>query len=97
MDTRIAIDLLKLAFEQTFDVAVIFSQDQDLSEATEEIPLMAQAQGRWIKVACAFPNCSLATNQRGINRTDWIKIDQIAYDACLDPFDYRKGIPPAKP
>jgi uncharacterized LabA/DUF88 family protein len=96
VDTRMAIDLLKLAFEQEFDVALIFSQDQDLSEATEEIPRLAHAQGRWIKVACAFPDGPLAVNHRGIDRTDWVQIDRMAYDACLDPFDYRTGIPSAK-
>jgi hypothetical protein len=26
---------------------------------------------------------------RGINGTDWIKIDRATYDACLDARDYR--------
>jgi uncharacterized LabA/DUF88 family protein len=97
VDARLAIDLLKLAFQQAFDVALIFSQDQDLSEATAEIPQMASAQGRWIKVACAFPDGPSAVNHRGINNSDWIKIDKATYDTCLDPFDYRTGVPPAPP
>jgi uncharacterized LabA/DUF88 family protein len=97
VDTRLAIDLLKYAFDQMYDVALIFSQDQDLSEATEEIPYLAHAQGRWIKVACAFPDSSSAMNHRGINRTDWIIIDRVTYDACLDPFDYRTGVPSVRP
>jgi hypothetical protein len=28
-------------------------------------------------------------NHRGINSTDWIRIDRAAYDACIDPRDYR--------
>ncbi|MCK4392611.1 hypothetical protein KAX17_06860 [Candidatus Bipolaricaulota bacterium] len=31
-----------------------------------------------------------ACNPRGINKTDWIRIDRAIYDACLDPHDYRK-------
>ena len=31
---------------------------------------------------------------RGINGTDWIRIDRATYDACIDPNDYRpKGTP----
>jgi len=28
-------------------------------------------------------------NKRGIDKTDWIKIDRVTYDACLDHRDYR--------
>lgn len=28
-------------------------------------------------------------NRRGINKTDWIRIDRATYDTCLDPRDYR--------
>jgi len=33
-----------------------------------------------------FPTVS---NKRGINHTDWIRIDRATYDACLDSRDYR--------
>jgi hypothetical protein len=46
-------------------------------------------QNRWIKIACAFPISPTCVNTRGINRTDWIRIDRATYDACLDPRDYR--------
>ena len=49
----------------------------------------ATAQNRWIKVACAFPVSPTSRNKRGIDKTDWIKIDRATYDACLDPRDYR--------
>ena len=42
---------------------------------------------RWIKIASAYP---AAPKQRGINKTDWIAIDQATYDACLDWRDYRR-------
>ena len=78
-----------LAREQLYDVAVVFSQDQDLSEAADEIKLIAGEQKRWIKIACAYPSSPTSKNTRGINQTDWIKIDRATYDACLDPRDYR--------
>lgn len=69
--------------------ALIFSQDQDLSEAADEVRVISAEQNRWIKVACAFPDSPAARNHRGINNTDWIRIDRASYDACIDPRDYR--------
>jgi hypothetical protein len=70
-------------------VAIIFIQDQDLAEIASEIRTIATEQGRWIKIACAFPDSPTAHNRRGINNTDWIRIDRAAYDRCIDPRDYR--------
>lgn len=89
IDVRIAVDLIKLAFEQTYDVAIVFSQDQDLSEATDEVKRIAQSQGRFVDLACAFPVGAGTLNKRGINNTQWFQIDEGAYNACLDPNDYR--------
>jgi hypothetical protein len=50
---------------------------------------IAQEQQRWIKTACAFPVSPVVPKPRGINGTDWIKIDRATYDACLDTRDYR--------
>ena len=76
---------------QEYDVALIFSQDQDLSEVAEEMREIAREQRRWIKVACAFPSSPTSRNRRGIEKTDWIRIDRATYDACLDRRDYRLG------
>ena len=78
-----------MARTNQLDVALIFSQDQDLAEIAQEIRDIAQSTQRWIKIACAFPHSSTATSTRGINDTDWIRIHQTEYDACLDPRDYR--------
>ena len=88
IDVRLAIDLLRLAYDADYDVALVFSQDQDLSEATDEVKRFSREQNRWIKLACAFPS-GANTNKRGINGTDWIHIDKNLYDACLDSRDYR--------
>jgi uncharacterized LabA/DUF88 family protein len=89
IDVRICIDIIRLAHEKVFDVALIFSQDQDLSEVAEEIRKIAREQDRWIKVASAFPFNPDHKFRRGIDRTDWIRIDRAMYDACLDTRDYR--------
>lgn len=89
IDVRIALDVIRMAHRNEYDVAVILSQDQDLSEVVEEIRAIAREQGRWIKLACAFPFSPTTRNRRGIEKTDWIRIDRATYDACLDRRDYR--------
>jgi len=93
IDVRIAVDVIRMAHRQEFDVAVILSQDQDLSEVADEIRRIAKEQDRWIKIASAFPSSPTSRNRRGIDKTDWIRIDRVTYDACLDRRNYR----PAKP
>ena len=95
VDVRIASDVIGLAFRREYDVALIFSQNQDLSEAAQEIRVIAREQQRWIKVASAFPVSPTSTNRRGINSTDWILIDRATYEVCIDARDYRPKAPRA--
>jgi len=88
VDVRLALDIVRLAHRRVYDVAVVFSQDQDLSEVADEIRVIAKEQDRWIKIASAFPTSPTSRNKRGINRTDWIPIDRAMYEACLDTRDY---------
>lgn len=89
IDVRLALDVVRLALENAFDVALIFSQDQDLSEVAAELRLIARRQERWIRIASAFPVSDASVNRRGIDKTDWIPIDRKTYLACLDPMDHR--------
>lgn len=89
IDVRLALDIIALAHQRVYDVGIIFSQDQDLSEVADEIRLIARSQGRWIKLVSAFPVSPTQPNKRGIQGTDWEKIDRTLYDACIDPRDYR--------
>jgi uncharacterized LabA/DUF88 family protein len=89
VDVRLALDIVSCAHQNSYDIALVFSQDQDLSEVADEIRLIGQRQNRWIKIASAFPLSPASLNRRGINRTDWIGIDRATYDACLDERDYR--------
>ena len=93
IDIRIALDIIRLAHQKAYDVALVFSQDQDLSEVADEIRVISTEQKRWIRIASAFPVSPTYTNSRGINKTEWIKIDRQAYDACIDPRDYRGSAP----
>lgn len=91
VDVRIAIDVIRLAIRASYEVALIFSQDQDLSEVADEVKLIGQEQNRWLRVASAFPTSPARPKHalRGINHTQWIKIDQALYDRCRDYRDYR--------
>ena len=89
IDIRLALDVVSMALAASYDVAVIFSQDQDLTEAVDEVKIIAGMHSRWLKVACAFPTSPTSTNRRGIDKTDWIKITRNEYNSCLDPKDYR--------
>lgn len=94
IDIRIALDVVRLAREAAYDVAVLFSQDQDLSEVADEVRAISVAQRQWLKIACAFPTSPTYANKRGVNKTDWVPFDRTLYDRCLDPHDYRRGSPP---
>lgn len=89
IDVRLSIDVVKAAIKHEYDVALIFSQDQDLAEVVEDIVECAKETDRWVKVASAFPEGPQYSNRRGVANTDWIKINQFLYDQCLDPSDYR--------
>ena len=93
IDVRLALDVVRDALDNRYDVALLFSQDQDLTEVAKEVREIARRDNRWIKLACAFPLSPTSRNRRGINKTDWIRIDRATYDACLDPHDYRKRKP----
>jgi uncharacterized LabA/DUF88 family protein len=89
VDIRIALDLVRMARLNEYDIAVLFSQDNDFSEVAEEIRNTAQERQRWIKIASAYPVNQLHEKIRGVNKTDWIKISKSEYDSCIDPTDYR--------
>jgi len=93
VDVRIAIDVIRLGHLQKYDVALILSQDQDFSEVAAEIRTIAREQDRWIKIACAFPSSATSKNPYGIRNCDHIRIEKTAYDACIDPHDYRPKSP----
>jgi uncharacterized LabA/DUF88 family protein len=89
IDVRLALDLVGLALDRRFDVALLFTQDQDLSEAVREVHQIARHDGRAVEVCSAYPEGS--SNPAGVQGTRWIKIDGATYAACLDRRDYRQG------
>lgn len=58
-------------------------------ELGDEIRRIARRTRRWIRIVSAYPVSPTYPNRRGINKTDWIKIDRDLYESCLDERDYR--------
>lgn len=89
IDVRLALDVIRAAHKREYDVAVIFSRDQDLSELVEELQQISIDQDRWIRAASAYPYSPAVKGVRGINKTQWIKVTRDMYDRCIDTRDYR--------
>jgi len=89
IDLRLALDVISLAHQRRFDVALLFCRDQDLSELADEVKVISREQNRWIKTASAYPYSAAVRKYRGIDHTDWIRVERPTYDACLDSRDYR--------
>lgn len=95
IDLRMGLDLVRLAVNGEYDVAIIFSQDNDLEEAINEVHVIRQHFDRWIYIECAFPENPERGN-RGIRNTQWRVLTQEIYQKCIDERDYRPypTIPP---
>ena len=87
IDLRLGLDVVRMARNAELDVAIVFSQDQDLAEVAGEVRDISRSADRWLKVVSAFPHGPNATSTRGIDRSDWFRMDREFYDACLDPRD----------
>jgi uncharacterized LabA/DUF88 family protein len=87
IDVRLALDLIGLTLSRAFDVAVLFTQDQDQTEAVREAKTIAKGQSRFIRLYSAFPSAD--GTGRGVEETQWIRIDRETYDSCLDRRDCR--------
>ncbi|MFH0911660.1 MAG: NYN domain-containing protein [Planctomycetota bacterium] len=92
IDVRIALDLMMYFLEDRYDAGVIFSQDQDLSEAVADIQKLAEQKGKDIILASAFPVGKGTKNSHGINGTIPIRTTKIEYAQCTDRRDYRPKI-----
>lgn len=91
IDIRIALDLVRMARRGELDAAIIYSQDQDLNEVVSEIEAIGLNQGRDIPLVSAFPSSPDSDFDRGIDRTQWLRIDWATYARCIDETDYVPG------
>jgi uncharacterized LabA/DUF88 family protein len=89
VDVSLAIDLVRLTYEQQYEVAIIVSQDYDFGPAVRLAKKIASNQRRNLIFESCYPYGPGSGSNRGVPGTDWILIDQAMYDACYDPRDYR--------
>lgn len=96
IDVRLALDAIELYRQGAFNVALVFSQDQDFSELASEIKTLARQENRWVQVASAFPGSG--TNRSGIIGTLPIAIGQETFARVLDTAENRqRRLLPATP
>jgi uncharacterized LabA/DUF88 family protein len=87
IDVRIALDVARHMQDDEFEVALIFSQDQDFREVVDEVHRVASEENRWLKVASAYPARFDDKNNRGIDGADFgIALDRGTVARCLEPW-----------
>lgn len=91
IDVRLALDMVRAAYEKTADVFIVFSQDQDLSEACMEVKRIKEDQKQSVRICSAFPVSEKSHNNRGIRDVERITIDLETYNKCLDGRAYHKS------
>jgi len=89
VDVSIAIDLIRFTYQESYEVAIIVSQDWDFGPAVKLAKRIAKDQNRQLEFESCFPYGSGSSSHRGIPGTVWRKIDQNLYDSCIDKRDYR--------
>ncbi len=93
VDVSIATDLVRLTYEQKYEVAILVTQDWDFGPAVRLVKEIARGQGRTLYFESAFPYNPSGKSKRGVPGTKWVYIDKATYDSCYDPTDYRPFIP----
>ena len=93
VDVSLALDLVQATHEKRYEVAIIVSQDADFGPAVRLAKEIARSQKRHLQFESAFPTGPGSKSTRGIPGTRWVQIEQVTYDACRDPRDYRQQQP----
>ena len=90
VDVSLAIDLVRLTYEEAYDVAWIVSQDSDFGPAVTLAKRIGAVQGRTLSFESCFPyEVGRSRSARGVPGTIWHHIDRPTYDSWFDPRDYR--------
>lgn len=85
IDVRLALDAVQLMNRQPYDVALIFSQDQDFRELVTDLKAAAARRGRPLLTCSVFPVSAQGSKIRGIDNADLqIPLPQSYFEACLE-------------
>lgn len=95
VDVKLALDLLLLAAEDAYDVAVIVSTDTDLDEAVKELYRFRDRTGKWLAVEnaiCVRPINPVTGMRPPFKRLRSVKrllfIDEEIFERIRDDTDY---------
>jgi uncharacterized LabA/DUF88 family protein len=93
MVARMSLDLVNQYYQNTYDVALLFSRDSALIQAIRDIRDLATHDRRWVKFASAVPYETVQGKFgfRGVSETDWVHFDRELYQSCIDEHDYRRA------
>ncbi len=80
IDVCIAVDMIRLTNQKVFDVAILFSQDQDQAETVTEVRNIARAQNRQVEVVSVFPEGT--KNPNYVRGTRPLRFGRDTYEAC---------------
>ena len=89
VDVSLALDLVRATYDRLYETAIIVSQDSDFGPAVRLAKDIAKEQARSLTFESCFPVGPGSLSLRGVPGTTWVHIDQVTYDSCHDPKDYR--------
>jgi len=95
VDVRLALDLVMMAVEDRYDVAVVVSTDTDIDEAIEEVLHLRTRLGRWLAVenaVCVPPQDPITGRRPPFKRLKnagrLLYIDEELFRKVVDMTDY---------
>jgi len=95
VDVRLALDAVSRFRTRPYDVAMIFSQDQDFQELVTDLKLISTGQGKPMEVVSCFPAAPGDSRTRGIDNAD--RPVRIARKALIAALDLPGSKPPRLP
>ena len=76
VDVSLALDLVRATYDQSYEAAIIVSQDWDFGPAVRLAKEIARAQDRRLMFDSCFPLGPGSHSRRGVPGTTWVPIDQ---------------------
>ena len=89
VDVHMALDIVDLARTDAYDVAILFTQDQDFAPAVEMALALRTGQQKTFRAISAFPlDGHPDGNRRPVDGCDTFVIARNHYDQCMDRSTY---------
>lgn len=89
VDVSIAIDLIRLTYEDAYDTAILVTSDSDLGPAVQLAKELSVKARKMRAFESAFCYQEPHHVPRGVPGTVWRRISRGTYDACIDAREYR--------